>query len=53
MFQRKKDIEKLDLHKKEWQQDVHYWIEQQEAIQQDEMGSVRFSYHQKEKKKNR
>lgn len=49
-FQRQKDVEKLDIHKKEWKKDINKWIEHQEAIQEDELGSIKFHYKKKEKK---
>ncbi|MBF8263125.1 MAG: hypothetical protein HW387_790 [Parachlamydiales bacterium] len=39
LFQRKKDLEKLEMHKAEWKKEVHYWTEQKEAEQHDEQGS--------------
>ncbi len=40
VFQRKKDLEKLEMHKQEWEKEVRYWTEQKEAIEQDEQGSA-------------
>ena len=40
LFQRKKDLEKLEMHKAEWKKEVHYWTEQKEAEQHDEQGSA-------------
>lgn len=39
LFQRKKDLEKLEIHKKEWEKEVRYWAEQKEAIEHDEQGA--------------
>lgn len=39
LFQRKKDLEKLEMHRAEWQKEVHYWTEQKEAVEHDEQGS--------------
>lgn len=39
LFQRKKDLEKLEIHKKEWEKEVQYWTEQKEAVEHDEQGS--------------
>jgi hypothetical protein len=39
VFQRKKDLEKLEMHKKEWEQEMKYWVLQKEAVEQDEQGS--------------
>jgi flagellar biosynthesis chaperone FliJ len=40
LFQRKKDLEKLEIHKREWEKEVRYWTEQKEAVEQDEQGSA-------------
>jgi hypothetical protein len=40
VFQRKKDLEKLEMHKQEWEKEVRYWTEQKEATEQDEQGSA-------------
>lgn len=39
LFQRKKDLEKLEIHKKEWEKEVQYWTDQKEAVEHDEQGS--------------
>jgi hypothetical protein len=39
LFQRKKDLEKLEMHKVEWLKEVHYWTERKESEQHDEQGS--------------
>jgi len=39
LFQRKKDLEKLEMHKAEWEKEVIYWTERKEAEQHDEQGS--------------
>lgn len=48
MFQRKKDLEKLEMHKKEWEKEVHYWTEQKSAIEHDEQGSATHALRKKE-----
>lgn len=48
LFQRKKDLEKLEIHKKEWEKEVRYWTAQQEAIEQDEQGSAGYVLRKKE-----
>ena len=48
LFQKKKDLEKLELHKKEWDKEVRYTIEQKEGVEQDEQGSATFQLHKKE-----
>jgi|GEM_PF-252385 len=52
LFQKKKDLEKLEMHKKEWQKEMGYWVEQKEAAEHDEQGAA--TYHilkQAEKKR--
>lgn len=50
LFQRKKDLEKLEMHKKEWEKEVRYWTEQKEAVEQDEQGSATHTLRKREKK---
>jgi flagellar biosynthesis chaperone FliJ len=40
LFQRKKDVEKLQMHREEWEKEMRYWTEQREAIEHDEQGSA-------------
>jgi len=40
MFQRKKDLEKLEMHKEEWEKEMRYWTERKEGAEQDEQGSA-------------
>ncbi|MES2273211.1 MAG: type III secretion T3S chaperone [Chlamydiota bacterium] len=40
LFQKKKDLEKLEMHKQEWEKEVRYWTEQKEAVEHDEQGSA-------------
>lgn len=40
LFQRKKDLEKLEMHKTEWEKEVHYLTERKEAVEHDEQGSA-------------
>ena len=39
VFQRKKDVEKLEMHKVEWEKEMRYVVQQKEASEQDEQGS--------------
>ena len=39
LFQRKKDLEKLEMHRKEWEKEVRYWSQQKESVEHDEQGS--------------
>jgi flagellar biosynthesis chaperone FliJ len=43
MFQRKKDVEKLEMHRAEWEREVRYWAEQKESLEHDEQGSATHS----------
>lgn len=49
LFQRKKDLEKLELHKLEWEKEFRYWVEQKEAVEQDELGSQTHTQRKKER----
>ncbi len=40
VFQKKKDLEKLEMHKAEWEKEMHYWTERKEGAEQDEQGSA-------------
>jgi flagellar biosynthesis chaperone FliJ len=48
LFQRKKDVEKLEMHKAEWEKEVRYWTEQKEASEHDEQGSAGFIMRKRE-----
>ena len=48
LFQRKKDLEKLEMHKLEWEKEVRYWIEQKEAVEHDEQGAATHSLRKRE-----
>ncbi|HSX26925.1 MAG TPA: hypothetical protein VLE89_07980, partial [Chlamydiales bacterium] len=48
LFQRKKDLEKLEMHKKEWEKEVRYWTEQKEAVEHDEQGSATHTIRKRE-----
>lgn len=48
LFQRKKDLEKLEMHKQEWEKEVRYWAEQKEAVEHDEQGAQTHSIRRKE-----
>lgn len=56
LFQKKKDLEKLEIHKKEWEKEMGYWVQQKEGVEQDEQGSsthFRHKREEEERKKNR
>jgi hypothetical protein len=48
LFQRKKDLEKLEMHKLEWEKEVRYWTEQKEAVEHDEQGAATHSLRKRE-----
>ncbi len=48
LFQRKKDLEKLELHRQEWEKELRYWVEQKETLEQDEQGSSTHTIRKKE-----
>ena len=50
LFQRKKDLEKIEMHKVEWEKEVRYWVEQKEATEHDEQGSATHSLRKQEAK---
>jgi flagellar biosynthesis chaperone FliJ len=50
LFQKKKDLEKLELHKKEWEKESAYVLERKEEAEHDEQGSAGHSRIKREKK---
>ena len=48
LFQRKKDLEKLEMHKEEWRKEVRYWTERKEAAEGDEQGATTFEHRRRE-----
>jgi hypothetical protein len=53
LFQKKKDLEKLEIHKKEWQQEIGIWVRAQEGVEQDEQGSSSHFLHKRESEKRK
>jgi hypothetical protein len=51
LFQKKKDLEKLEMHKAEWEKEVSYWTVRKEADQQDEQGASMHELRKQEAKK--
>lgn len=51
LFQRKKDLEKLELHHAQWEKEVSYLVERKEASEHDEQGSVMHVMRKKEAEK--
>lgn len=50
LFQKKKDLEKLELHKKEWEKEDTRELERKEESEHDEQGSVGYHRLKREKK---
>ncbi len=50
LFQRKKDLEKLEMHKAEWEKEMRYWTERKEGAEQDEQGSATYTLRKREAK---
>ncbi len=53
LFQRKKDLEKLEMHKIEWEKEVRYWTEQKEGIEHDEQGSATHTIRKEDSKRRK
>jgi chromosome segregation ATPase len=53
MFQKKKDLEKLQIHKKAWEKEVHNWTIKEEANIEDEMSSMRHAIKKQKEKKEK
>ena|SRR5579872_3712321 len=53
LFQRKKDLEKLEIHKQEWEKEVRYWSERKEAGEHDEQGAAIHEIRKQEANKRR
>lgn len=53
LFQKKKDLEKLELHKKEWESQAKYIVEQKEGVEHDEQGSATYQRSKREEKMRR
>lgn len=51
LFQKKKDVEKIELHKKEWEKEMGHWVQKKEGLEQDELGSASHTLRKREKKK--
>ena len=51
VFQRKKDVEKLDMHKVEWEKETEYLIHQKETVEHDEQGSSTHTTRKQEHKR--
>ena len=53
LFQRKKDLKKLEMHKMEWDKEMRYWTEQKEGREQDEQGSATHTMRKREAEKRK
>jgi len=50
MIARKKDLEKLEIHKKQWQKEIKYLQQKEIAKEHDELGSSRHTVRKQEEK---
>ena len=48
LIQKQKDVEKLKIHKKQWQNEVRFWEKKEEGKILDEVGSQRYVRYKKE-----
>ena len=53
VFQRKKDLEKLEMHRTEWEKEVRYWTTQKETLEHDEQGSAGHTARKRQEKHRR
>jgi flagellar biosynthesis chaperone FliJ len=53
LFQKKKDVEKIEMHKKEWEKEVGYQILRKEGVEQDELGSSTDTLRKREKQRKK
>lgn len=51
MYQKKKDVEKIEMHRKEWEKEVAYLIEQKAGHEQDDQGSATHTLKKREREK--
>lgn len=49
VFQKKKDLEKIEMHKTEWQKEMKYVETQKETLEQDEQSSARHIVRKKQR----
>ncbi len=50
MLKKQQDVEKLNIHRKEWEKEAKYEIRQKEAIEQDEIGTAKYTSLKREQK---
>ncbi len=53
LFQKKKDLEKMEIHKKEWNKEEAYLVERKEEVEHDEQGSATHERVKRERKKQK
>lgn len=51
-LKKNQDVEKLRIHREEWEKEMQAILEQKEAVETDEMGSVGHARHKRLKKDN-
>jgi hypothetical protein len=51
LFDRKKDVEKLKIHRQEWEKELQMILARQESLELDELGANIFELRKKEAKK--
>ncbi len=51
LFQKKKDLEKLEMHKVEWEKEMRYLTERKEVAEQDEQGSATHTMRKRDAEK--
>lgn len=52
LFQKKKDLEKLEIHKDEWSAEMRQIVERKEASEQDEQGAATYEIRKKQARRN-
>ncbi len=52
LLQKQKDVEKMEIHKKEWEKEVRHWMTKQEEKEHDELGTSGDILRKKSKKKS-
>jgi hypothetical protein len=50
MYAKKKDVEKLEMHRAEWEKELKHWMEQKEGLEQDELGNAAHDRKKREQK---
>lgn len=50
VMHKQKDVEKMEIHKKEWEKEVRHWVSKQEEKEHDELGTSGDIRRKKERK---